>query len=361
MLCTVALLSTMAACGRNSNKDSQINFNSGNIVGGTAVAAGKFPSVVSLVRDQRRFCTGNLIAVNKIATAAHCVTTFDYDSEEAVTEMINKVIVEIVQVMPTKKFADFMALSPADQERLFRASTRSVLTKDTAGIQVYFGQGTAEHGSKVNDARDIVATVSMPEEAMDFAVAQLMNNTIFKTPADAAATYKEKFDVAFLALKQDVTDVQPVPLINADEHQESVFIGGDVQLVGFGLKADPRLLEGSAQKLEDLRKEIAAEKDVAKKELLRTELLDEQIFFLNLMSEYNASGNKNTVLMKLENYDHETVVLKRKTATFQGACFGDSGGPAFVTTPNGQLRQLGVIVTVDVCGNKTMVSPLFDR
>ena len=209
-------------------------------------------------------------------------------------------------------------------------------------------------------AEDIVATVKVSEGSMNYAVGSFMRNTVLGEAQDEAAQYISVDDMATVRLKSAVEGVTPVPVISPDEHANAVRLGEKMTLVGFGLKVDSRFLDAAFANVDKYKAELAAEQDAAKKGEVQTKLELEEAMLSYYMMQYMSSGNKNKVEMVLENYDHQEIKLRRPGARLEGACNGDSGGPVFVKNEDGDWRQMGVIVTVDYCGNTTQAAPLFD-
>lgn len=350
----LALTMLTVGCGKDGAQSLRLN--SGSVVGGTAVAESnvEFKSVVGLVENGRIFCSGNVISSNKIFTAGHCATNFDITTRAEVSAMVGKVANEIVKESGTA----FTDANFEGKRTLFKTALRRVIKADAKKIKIYVGSSKA---GGLETGLDVVADVELPEKAYQYMEASVLKYTDLKVASDSALEYSQEFDSAVFTLKAPLAGVRPIPVISADEHSDNVFIGGDVRVVGFGLKVDRRFLQAANQKVDELKEKIKKETDAAKKRLLEEELATESTYQLLFASLYLASGNKNMVDLKLEDYDHKQITLTKKGSGLSGACNGDSGGPALVKLKNGQWRQLGVVVTVDYCGNKTHVSPQFKK
>ncbi len=355
----VAIL-LVVGCGRKSFSGSGLGnegqVKAGNIVGGSAVATGDFKHVVGLAKDGRIFCSGNLVESNKILTAGHCVTNFDIDTEAALQAIFDKTMDEVEKNLAGQDIGLFNNAPLAAKRTLFKAALRRVITDEGKSIKIYVGSSSVG-GSETG--LDVVADVALSPGGYAYMEASVLKYTNLALPEDQAVKYSASFDYAYMTLKTTLSGVTPVPVINAQEHSDNVLLGQDVRVVGFGLKVDGRFLRASRLIIKELEEKIAAEQDEQKKQELQAQLAEEKMMGQAFLALYFNSGNKNMVDLKLENYDHTEITLTKKGSDLAGACNGDSGGPALVKLRNGEWRQLGVVVTVDYCGNKTHVSPRF--
>jgi hypothetical protein len=360
LACLMAVSITLGACGRSADSSVALATKAGSIVGGVEVEAGGFPSVVGITSGDKIICSGNLVTASRIMTAAHCVLPMDYGSQDQVVDMIGKVLEEVMKLLPAgSDFSAFSALSREDQRRLFKQGARDLFNRNANKIKIHFGNGVGSPMTAATSS-DIVESVRVSEGSLNYAVASLIKNTVLGDATDDAVSYISKDDMATVRLKSPVQGVTPIPVISPDEHADSVRIGERMTLVGFGLKVDSRFVDGAFANVEQLTQQVAAELDATKKQELQLALELERAMLSYYVSQYMASGNKNKVEMTLENYDHEEIKLRRPGRKLEGACNGDSGGPVFVKNAEGQWRQMGVIVTVDYCGNTTQAAPLFD-
>ncbi|HAZ13419.1 MAG: hypothetical protein A2X86_14655 [Bdellovibrionales bacterium GWA2_49_15] len=346
----------MVGCGQQQ-APRDLKLNAGNVVGGTAVANDAFKHVVGLSQDGRLFCSGNLIEANKILTAGHCVTNFDIDTNADLQAIFGKTMTEVAQGLGGQDISVFNDAPLATKRELFKAALRRVIKNEGQKIKIYVGSSTAGGGTEAG--LDVVAGVELAEAGYAYMEASVLKYTNLAQPEDLTVEYSASFDYATMTLKAPLAGVTPVPVISADEHSDNVLLGQDVRVVGFGLKVDTRFVLASRQMVKDLEAKIAAEQDSEKKKELQAQLSQERLMYQGFLALYLTSGNKNMVDLKLENYNHTEITLTKKGASLSGACNGDSGGPALVKLKNGQWRQLGVVVTVDYCGNKTHVSPRF--
>lgn len=76
-------------CAIEDSPDVDVSSDSQEILGGTAVSVGQFPTVVAVVVDlgRRGMCTGTLVGPDTVLTAAHCVNTsvLGYATQEQLT------------------------------------------------------------------------------------------------------------------------------------------------------------------------------------------------------------------------------------------------------------------------------------
>jgi|GEM_PF-5679811 len=359
---TTSILALLAACGKQSHEATSgaLGVNQGSVVGGRAIPESdtEFKSVVGLTRGTRLFCSGNVIEAKKVITAAHCVMNFDIETEAELEDMLVKSFEVIDNETDGQK--NNKAFESADffgKRAILKAAIRQVVDRDAKKIKLYVGSSKAG-GQEAG--LDVVESISIPEAAYRHMEAQVLRHTTLKIGEDSTNAYSQKFDYATLKLKSELPGVKPIPLISADEHRDNVLIGGDIRVVGFGLKVDQRFLQASISMVHELEEKIKLESDEAKKAQLQKDLDKEKVMAQTFANLYFTSGNKNYVDLKLENYDANQITLMRKGQTLSGACNGDSGGPSLVRLrKSGEWRQVGVTVTVDVCGNKTQVSPQF--
>ncbi|MBI2520361.1 MAG: trypsin-like serine protease [Bdellovibrio sp.] len=344
----------LAGCGQQSSTELQVN--AAKVVGGTPVSSEDFKHVVGLVRNGRIFCSGSLIESKKILTAGHCVTNFEIDTREAFEKLFDDVMEEVRAGLAGQDISVFNNASLPQKRELFKAALRRVIRNDAKAIKVYVGSSAA---GGLETGLDVVADVDLSEGGLAYMEASVLKFTNLALPEDFTVEYSASFDYAHMTLKTTLPAVTPVPVISADEHADNVLLGQDVRVVGFGLKVDGRFVTSARSIVKELEDKIAAELDVDKKKQLQTELAKEKALYRAFLTLYFMSGNKNMVDLKLENYHHMEITLTKKGSPLAGACSGDSGGPALVKLHNGEWRQLGVVVTVDYCGNKTNVSPQF--
>jgi len=354
------------ACGRQGH----IGLNgseliSSKVVGGSAVSSKDktFNSVVGLLTPDESgtghiFCSGNLVSRTEVLTAGHCITDFEMSSREDVMQMITKVLAKIKQEDPNFDENKLFEKTKEQQRALFKDAFEKVVYEDAKKIQLYVG--VAAPNSRQTGA-DVVDRVLISTATMNFMKANFLKKTVLRTAEDDRSPYGQRLDMVRLKLKAGLPGVTPTAVITPDEHEQNVRIGGTVKVVGFGLKVDARYLEGAVYNIRVLQDKIKTETDASIKATLQSQLVVEYQAYLQYRELYLASGNKNQVDLKLENYDHTAITLTSKVRGEEhGACSGDSGGPAFVQIADGSYRQIGVVVTVDVCGNKTHVAPIFD-
>jgi hypothetical protein len=347
---------TFVSCGKKAANQSNQHLKTGHIVGGEKVEAKEYSSVVGIVRNGRVMCTGNLINKNQIITAAHCLVSGQFSSKEQVLGYIKE-----VSVFLNKNFSDeeYKGLSKSEQRQAIKKAMQEHIESVALKTGIHFGKGSA--GGQV-DSKDIVASTTIPSTYIDHIFANIFGKGPLGVEADKEEEYTSIKDVVVLTLNREIEDITPVPLISREERDAFINEGDHVTAVGFGLKFDQRYLSLGVEFMRELKEKIEKENDPEKKAELKVQLEKEMGGLANVFMLIQNSGDKNKVRLKIKEIESENISLTAtKEKTLNGACNGDSGGPVFVKLGSGEIRQLGVMVTVDFCGKTTNLAPVFNR
>lgn len=300
------------------------------IVGGTEVEGNKWENVVAITDNEGNiFCSGTALDTKTIKTAAHCLV--NQQLSDMVANKLKPFFIAIdnpemtVKEMEELKYDQTMIdaitvnqeaikdnpenSTDLRESQLYRfayiyTSLESVFKRFAQGIyRVHVGSGKA--GGKVEASEYTISDIKISKSYLNEHVLQVASNLGLKFSDPELAmfamnTVNEKdLDNATIIVEKELPITNFVPSITPEEVKEIDY--KTVQLVGFGLTVDPNIQE------ED--ENFGVKREVT-------------VDFLSFTTTYNnfvtQSPNKS-------------------------ACYGDSGGSAFVKLLNGEWRYLGVI------------------
>lgn len=359
-LAIIGLLTTltMTSCsGPKKNDAVRTEFITGSIVGGTKVETNKFTSVVGLTMNNRIGCSANVVDKKTIITAVHCAQSSSFSSQEEATEFVGLLTEKLDEIVPgVLSMGLFDVLVKKDQRRFLKESIEGVIMDKAKLIGVHVGNGS--QGQEVA-GEQIVKQVLVNSAYVDLLFANLFANSPYGVEEDKLLKYDEVKDVMVLKLEEELENVTPIPLITTAEKVELLKIGTELQAVGFGLKVDRKMVEMGQEEAAKVTAQIAIEQDEEKKKELEAQLAQIQAQLMSDVMLTIQSGDKNQVTIKISALNElKIAAVSTKEQELHGACNGDSGGPIFAKLANGELRQVGVMVTVDFCGVTTNSAPI---
>ncbi len=324
------------------------------IVNGTQVKEDKFQSVVGIIKNGKIMCSGNLISPTQILTAAHCITELDYDHTLS-TKLFSSLQKDIEISLQADNKLSWSQLTFMEKRALIKQGFKKYLISNPSAVGVHFGQGVA---GRVMAPTVNVSEFSFSEDTLSFLSSTFLKNTELAYLDDLFVVYNEKVDKVILSLSEPIVGIIPVPVIS-DLEMSNVTTGDKLTLVGFGAKIDPRYVSYLKVKFQESMTKYTLETDEKLKGELLNQLQVDYYKYDKAVEVFKTSGEKFKVDLLLRDIDKnffELVSIDNKIP--HGACFGDSGGPAFVRLLDGSYRQLGVIATVSFCGDITRLAPL---
>lgn len=402
------------SCGKNYDAGNlaqqKLKITRGSIVGGSKVEKG-FESVIGLADASGQiFCTGNLVASNQILTASHCIMSPQVSQMEAqlffiiVQSKVNQYISAMVASNQlSKEDAAIKVKEVSFIKPLIKKAIKEHMQEKVLTYGIHIGQGVTGR-STVETKNNIIAEVIIPDRYVDSLFEAFFGGTSLYNPLTDSLKETVTPDQAKIILKEEITEVKPIAYIGEEEARKLIAENFDqVQLVGFGLKADQRSKMGPDGMLAFLKASLEKEGlTESEKEQLQKNIENLKKEVEKVKGLIDSSGDKYTAKIKVKEFKDfitasniEEIVsqeqqensleadpsmtqeeieeqLKKDILDYatnfemkidsmnelSGACFGDSGGPAFFTKPNGEIVQVGVIVAVNFCGKDTYIAPV---
>lgn len=349
----LALLFILPSCGKNNfNESAELEYSSGSIVNGTAVGKSDFRSVVAIVKNGKIICSGNLISSTEIITAAHCVAEMEHNNAGVVKGIYDRLLKE---VSADVKDVGWESLDLSNQRLLINQQYTNKMLKDAARLRIHVGVGVP---GRLLSGEYQVSQVVFSAATLKLLTSKFVGKTDLAQEEDSQAKYKDKLDVAILKLEKPVEGVHPIPMISEDEYDD-ILVGESVSVVGFGAKIDPGLVNYLGSKFGRAYLNYKNEVNEEKKKVYLKAYQESLELYLRARSVLSTTGEKfETTLLLRDITESNLELVAPNNLNPQGACFGDSGGPAFVKISDGTLRQVGVITRVNFCGNLSLLAPL---
>lgn len=367
-LCVYLILIVTISCGKKHNHFDKKIIHS-NIVSGEEVTVNEFENVVALLLDNKSFCTGTLIDEKTILTAAHCIDLlaklFIERSEESMLAMtiIERSLGISDQLEILTRY--YSAQEVAKLEDYFK---QSLLDFYDNTLNIYIGSGNVGGIYKEDEYFKLdISRFEIHPLYFQYLFSSIFKDFHFVSKA-ISNDKKQHHDLAKIHLNNKIEGIVSIPLATQEELEEELkkknrkFI-----VVGFGKRETEKTLNLYQRDLKRLtdqyNKDIENYNDNILKFLIPRPRSER--YLINFKSRYDENiefvkneGMKAQTELTLKRFTEKRITLTSEiesdlgySAISQGACHGDSGGPAFLYfEKEKQYKQIGVTThTFDEC------------